>query len=79
MTTVDVIDLWFNLDLRQHVIDTAKSLSRSKRVQADLVGHVWFHLGETDPQKTWEFYKRFVTLLMEKRYMLIRYKEVKLA
>ena len=78
MTTVDVIDLWFNLDLRQHVIDTAKRLSRSKRVQADLVGSAWFHLGETDPQKTIEFYRRFVRLLMEKRVLLIKYKEVKI-
>ena len=78
MTTVNLIDVWFNIDLRQHVIDTAKRLSRSKKVQADLVGHAWFMLGETDPQKTDEFYRRFVTMLMEKRALLVKYKEIRI-
>ena len=76
MTTENVLSLWSNIDLRQHIIDTAKRLSKSKKVQAHLVGHAWYRLGETDAQKTIEFYRRFCTLCMEKRFLLIVYKEV---
>ena len=76
MTTENFLTLWGDTDLRQHIVDTAKMLSRSKRVQKDLVGHAWFRLGEADPQKTELFYRRFVTLIMEKRALLITYREV---
>ncbi len=76
MTTANFLTLWGDYELRQHIVDTAKALSRDKKVQKDLVGHAWFRLGESDAQKTCEFYKRFVALIMEKRLLLIVYKEV---
>ena len=66
MTTADVIELWFNLDLRQHVIDTAKDLTKQKSIQAKLLGKAWFILGEAKPQKTIEFYERMCTREMQK-------------
>ena len=75
MTTSNLLDIW-QPDLRQHVVDTAKRITCNKKIQKDLVGHAWFRLGETDAQKTGEYYRRFVTLCMEKRFLLIVYKEV---
>ena len=76
MTTKDFLTLWGETDLRQHIVDTAKALSRNRKVQKDLVGHAWFRLGEVPAQKTIEYYKRYATLKMEKRNLLIIYKEV---
>lgn len=76
MTTANFLTLWGDTDLRQHIVDTAKNITHNKKVQKDLVGHAWFRLGESDPQKTHEFYCQFCTLAMGKRAMLIRYKEV---
>ena len=76
MTTEDYLVLHANIPLRQHIIDTAKGLSRDKRIQADLVGHAWFILGEAKAQKTDEYYRRYAMLRMQKRYLLIVYKEV---
>ncbi len=79
MTTESFLTLWGDTELRQHIVDTAKALSRDRKVQKDLVGHAWFRLGEADPQKTAIFYKRYVSMLMGKREELIRYKEVKIS
>ena len=66
VTTADVIELWFNLDLRQHVIDTAKDLTKQKSIQAKLLGKAWFILGEAKPQKTIDFYAKMCSQEMIK-------------
>jgi len=75
MRTEEVLELFFNLELRQHIIDTARGLSYTKRMQKALVGHAWFMLGETTPQKTIRFYKRFCTGTMRRERDLYRYGE----
>ena len=76
MTTENFLTLWGDTDLRQHIIDTAKVLSKNRKVQKDLVGHAWFKIGEADPQRTTAFYKRYAAMLMGKRMLLIMYREV---
>ena len=76
MTTESVYALFCDIDLRQHIIDTAKRLSGNKKVQKDLVGHAWYRLGEADGQKTMAYYKQMCSLFMERRRLLIMYREV---
>lgn len=76
MTTTDVYSLFCDTSLRQHIVDTAKQLTDNKKWQAELVGHAWFRLGETDGQKTSEFYKMLATGAMKKQLLLILYGEV---
>lgn len=63
-------------ELRQYIIDAAKSLSSKKRIQKELVGHAWAMIGKAPPQRTTVYYKRFAYLVMEKRLLLLRYGEV---
>jgi hypothetical protein len=76
MTTESVYELFCDLDLRQHIVDTAKRLTHDRRVQKELVGHAWYVLGEAPAQRTIAYYKRYALLRMEKRMLLIRWGEI---
>jgi hypothetical protein len=67
MRTEDVLELYYDVSLRQHIVDTAKALTTNRKWQKDLVGHAWFMLGETDPQKTTFFYKKFAQGCMKRQ------------
>lgn len=76
MTTEAVYELFCDIGLRQHIVDTAKSLTKNRKWQKELVGVAWYRLGEADAQKTMEYYRRFATLVMEKRVLLLIYGEI---
>jgi len=78
MRTENVLELFSDVSLRQHIIDTAKDLTNSKRLQKALVGHAWFVLGETDAQKNVSWYKALCTGTMRRERDLYRYGEKKL-
>ena len=76
MTTEGVYRLFCDIDLRQHVVDTAKALTHNRLWQKELVGAAWFRLGEADDQKTGEYYRRYAELVMRKRWLLLFYGEI---
>jgi hypothetical protein len=78
MRTEDVLELYYDASLRQHIVDTAKALTTNKKLQKALVGHAWYMLGETQPQKTIAFYKLFCTGTMRREKDLYIFGEKRL-
>ncbi len=79
MTTECVIDLFHDRSLRQHIVDMAKELTDNRKWQCDLIGSAWYRLGETDAQKTVQFYKMLAVGAMKKRLLMLMYGEVECA
>lgn len=69
------MSLWCDMELRQHIVDTAKLLNDNRDIQRRLVAHAWFILGEYDAQKTTRHYKFIALCMMHRKNMMIIYGE----
>lgn len=73
MITEDVLDLYEDTELRQHIIDQARALTNNRLHQTDLIGQAWYMLGKIEAQKTCEYYKEFTKHCMAKELEEILY------
>lgn len=68
MDTADFLTLWANIELRQFVIDIAKTFIRSPRKQEALVYYAWLNIGNLDADKSTEYYKGVAYRIMDRYY-----------
>jgi hypothetical protein len=68
MDTADFLTLWANMELRQFVIDIAKTFIRSPRKQEALVYYAWLNIGNLDADKSTEYYKGVSYRIMDRYY-----------
>lgn len=79
MTTPDVLALWTDPELREHIWNIARLLTHREELQAKLVAGAWFVLGEADAQRTCEYYRRLVARTMYRDREMYRYGEKRVA
>ena len=77
MTGEETFNLFVgNMELRQYIVDKAKTMSRNPLIQEALIDTAWVAIGKLQPQKTDEYYRRMCNLLMHRCLAMGLYKEV---
>ena len=57
MTGEEFMAVWCDCELRQYLVNVAKSFTRDKFLQEDLLQEAWLRISLQDRDKTCEYYK----------------------
>jgi len=57
MTGEDFMNVWNDIELRQYLVNVAKSFTRDKALQEDLLQEAWLRISQEDRDKTSDYYK----------------------
>jgi hypothetical protein len=76
MTGEEFMQLYLgDRELRQFIVDFAKTLTKKKYLQKALVCKAWEILGVADNNKTMIYYKTMARITMKKEYVLYKFGE----
>lgn len=70
MTGEEIFCLWHNYRFRIFVIDCANQQTGDERLRKCLIAKAWEVLSNTKPQKTLEFYKKMVSIIIKRETLL---------